>query len=106
MAKRKKSVKKAVKKTARKKPISKKDVRSAGRSHLKATGKIQSKLDLVLRKLVLFSILFVASIGLRIVSSSEAYIDLFTLFSILFGFLALAFLIILLIIIFMRAIKN
>ena len=64
------------------------------------------KIDLVLKNLIVFAILFVLSLVLNMGSSKEIYINLFAIFSIIFGFLAVTFLIVFLIFVFMKALKK
>ena len=100
---RKKTVKKAVKKVAKKvvkapaKKVAKKSLRSTRRPR---------KFNLVVRNLVFFSVLFIVSFGLYNVSNNVLYTDLFGIFAVLFGFLAIAFLIALLIYVFRGMMKR
>lgn len=66
----------------------------------------QRKISLVLKNLIVFAVLFVLSLVLYMGSSKDFYINLFAIFLIIFGFLALAFFIVLLIFIFMKALKR
>ena len=94
----KKKVKKKVsKKIARKKSVKRK------------SGSIKSdkqKINLVLKNLMLFAILALASFLLYSVSSNELLVNLFSLLTIVLGFVAGAFLIILLVFFFMRLMKK
>jgi len=93
MAKRKKSVK-----------SKKKIKRSIGKS--KSSNDSDKKRNLAVKNLILFTIILVVSWGLYSVSGTETYQDLFFLLSILSGFVAIAFLIVLLIFVFMKAFKK
>lgn len=62
----------------------------------------KQKFDLVLKNLVTFLILFLVSLFLYSVSRGEASTDLFLLLSFIFGFVILAFLLVLLVFLFMR----
>ena len=66
----------------------------------------KQKINLVLKNLVLFTILALASFLLYFVSSDELLVNLFALLSIVLGFVAGAFLIILLVFFFMRMMKK
>jgi len=66
----------------------------------------KQKINLVLKNLTLFAILFLASLLLYRVSSNELLSNLFYLLAIVLGFVAGAFLIILLVFFFMRLMKK
>lgn len=66
----------------------------------------QKKINLVLKNLILFIILFVLSFVLYFVSEKEMYTTLFGLLSVVLGFVAVAFLIVLLVFFFLRAMKK
>ena len=66
----------------------------------------QRKMNLVLGNLLLFIILFVLSSILYIVSTAEFYRNMFFLLSLIFGGLSMAFLIILLALVFLRILKQ
>ena len=66
----------------------------------------QRKMNIVLGNLLLFIILFVLSSVLYIASSADFYKTLFFLLSLIFGGLSIAFLIILLVLIFLRILKQ
>jgi len=66
----------------------------------------KQKINLVLKNLILFGILFLTSFLLYTISSDELLINLFSLLAIVFGFVVGAFLIILLIFFFMRLIRK
>ncbi len=91
----KKTVKKAAKRTSRVKPAVKKSV-----ARPTARNSYSRKMDLVVKNLLFFAILFIVSLGLYLVSSDELYLNLFQLFSILFGAITFAILIGLLVILF------
>jgi hypothetical protein len=66
----------------------------------------QRKMNLVLGNLLLFIILFVLSSILYVVSTAEFYRNMFFLVSLIFGGLSIAFLIILLALVFLRILKQ
>ena len=66
----------------------------------------KQKINLVLKNLILFGILFLTSFLLYTISSDELLINLFSLLAIVFGFVVGEFLIILLIFFFMRLIRK
>lgn len=85
-----------------KKVIKKKSVR-------KATKKVRAskqKINLVLKNLILFAILSLASFLLYRVSSDELLVNLFSLLAIVLGFVAGAFFIVLLVFFFMRMMNK
>ena len=84
---KKRTKKKSVKKTVRKKSI-------------------KNKISLVLKNLFLFLILFIASFIFYNVSKEEFYIDLFLMLCMIFGFVSLAFLIVLLVLFFLKLSKK
>lgn len=102
---RKKSKKKAAKKVVRRKsPVKRKTVRkNALPKKVRAT---KRKIGLVLKNLILFVILALISFLLYSVSGKEVYQDFFYLLALILGFIALAFLIVLLILLFMRAFRK
>ena len=64
---------------------------------------LRRKIGIALSNLILFAILFVISLVLYSVSNQEIYTNLFLMLSILFGFLAIAFLITYLIFFFLKS---
>ena len=64
------------------------------------------KINIVLGNLLLFIILFVLSSVLYIASTTDFYQTLFFLLSLIFGALSIAFLIVLLVLIFLRVLKQ
>lgn len=104
--------KKRSKKVSRKKPKSKKPmektkrVRKVKRKTISATIPTKKKFNLVLKNLIIFAVISLASFVLYTVSNSLMFRNLFSLLSMIFGFVAVAFLIILFIFIFMKTIKK
>ncbi len=99
-------VKKKVKKSSRKiSAANKKVIRSAIRSSSRAKS-IKKKFNLVLVNLLVFIILFVASALLYSVSKNDFATSVFYLLSILFGSISVAFLIVLLVFVFIRMSKK
>ena len=93
----KKEVKKSQKKSA---PVKKRTIPVK-----QITSRYNSRL--ALRDLILFAILTIISFILFTVSGNSLYQDTFYLLAILFGFIAVAFLIVLLVIVFARGkVKN
>jgi len=79
--------------------------RDVGKTNKQLTRASGKKIGLVVKKLVLFIILAVASYILRSVTSGFFY-NLFFLLALIFGFIALAFLIVLLILLIMKGMKK
>jgi len=118
MVVKKKVAKKSVKKKIVKKKVTKKVVRkkapvkkrvSRVSSHPKTKlikkipkRKYSSKMSLVLKNLFLFGVLFVLSLILYNATSVGMYEDLFFLLSMIFGFIEIAFLISLLVFVFLK----
>jgi hypothetical protein len=98
---RKKSVKKAIKKKVVKKPVKK--VVSKSKKFVRSNVR---KLKIVINNLIFFIILFVLSLILYSVSGEEMYINLFLMLSIIFGFVSLAFLISLLVLLFLKIMRR
>lgn len=71
-------------------------------------GKIFSsfKLGVVFRNLILFVLLFLLSYILSVVSNKEVFINLFELLWIIFAFVSIAFLISLLVLLFLKWIRR
>ena len=106
MVKKKKSVSRAKPKRSVKR-VGSKVKRSA--FSLRGSGKFvvtPDKVNKVVKNLIMFVILFVFSFLLYSVSTNELYVNLFLMLSIVLGFVALAFLIILLSFIFMRIFRK
>ena len=100
----KKKVKKVIGKSAKK--VSKKTIKKVVSKPKKLVRFGKKKFHLVLKNLILFAILFILSLVIYNVSNNEIYSDLFFLLSMIFGFVAVAFLIILLVFLFMRVMKK
>ncbi len=66
----------------------------------------RDKISIVLKNLVLFGILFIVSVAVASVTNNETLDTLFWILAILTAFVAVAFLIILLVFVFMRQIKK
>jgi hypothetical protein len=73
---------------------------------VRAVPSSQRKINLVLGNLLFFIILFVLSSLLYIVSNGDFYKTLFFLLSLIFGGMSLAFLIALLVLVFLRVLKE
>lgn len=79
------------------------------RSAKKASEKVSSikkKMKLVLKTLIFFVLVFVLSLVIYTASDNEIAENLFLLFSIIFGFVSIAFLIVLLVLFFFKLIKK
>ena len=104
------SKKKAVKKETAKKTIKKpspKTSRIKGIGSAKPNSKFyHTKFNLVTKQIILFAILFIISILLFGVSENLIYKNLFFLLSIIFGFIIVAFFIVLLVFLFLRAMNS
>ena len=109
---KKKSVKKISKKTGKKVVVKRATTKAKKKSVKKAIKKFKKvraskrKINLVLNNLILFAVLSLASFLLYRVSSDELLINLFYLLAMVLGFVAGAFLIILLIFFFMRMMNK
>ena len=66
----------------------------------------KQRINLVARRLIFFVILFVLSLVLKIAVSNEIWKNLFEILTLIFGFVSLAFLIVLLILWFMKLIRK
>jgi len=95
-----KKVSKKVK--AKKAPVKKKAVKRP----IKGVPPIKKRVRIVVKNLILFAILFVLSVALGMVNTSEIWDQLFWILAILTGFIAAAFLIILLIFVFMGSFNR
>jgi hypothetical protein len=110
----KKSVKKKVSKKKVSKGVSKKPVKASSQKIAKKkiqnkTGSMRvtkNKLRLVTKDLLLFVILTLISYILKTVSGSEIYIDFFDITTFVLGSIAVAFLIVLLVLLFLRALRK
>ena len=101
-----KKIKKVTKKKSTKK-VSKKVVKGkSGSVKSKQINSNKQKIDLVLKNLVLFAILSLASFLLYRVSSDELLINLFYLLAMVLGFVAGAFFIVLLVFFFMKIMNK
>ena len=110
--------KKAVRKKPAKKKVSKRVVRKKAPVRRKIAGKkvankpkrmvraSKRKITLVLKNLILFIVLGLISFLLYSVSEKESLQNFFGILAIVLGFIALAFLLVLLILLFMRAFKK
>lgn len=106
-----KTVKRAARRTVakRKKPVAKKPVARAVKAPaaVRRPGKSRrDRISIVLKNLLLFGVLFILSIVIASVTSNETLEQLFYILAILTAFVAVAFLIILLVFVFMRQIKK
>ena len=91
MAKKRKSIKKS------------RSVSSKPKDNAMASAK---KIRLVVGNLILFAILFVLSLVFYYISSAELYLNTFFMLSFVFGFLSLALLISLLVLLFIRVLRR
>ncbi len=66
----------------------------------------KQRINLVARRLIFFVILFVLSLVLNVAISNEIWKNLFAMLTLIFGFVSLAFLIVLLILWFMKIIRK
>jgi len=92
--KRKKKVKKVKRKPAKTKARRKKPVKTVRYT--------KRKLSLVVKNLIVFLILFLAAYFLKNVSNNEIFQMFFTLLTIILGFVAFAFVVVLLILLILR----
>lgn len=81
----------------------KKSVKKRSKGKINASEK---KINLVLKNLILFGVLSLISFMLYTVSSNVFYRDLFLLSTMILGFIALAFLIVLLVLMLLRIMKK
>ena len=91
---------------AKKKGVKKSVKRKSGATKSRQVRASKRKINLVLKNLILFAILSLVSFLLYSVSSNDLLINLFYLLAIVLGFVAGAFLIILLIFFFLRIMKK
>ena len=84
----------------------KRTVRKVSRKPVAKKRPSESKFRMVVRNLILFAVLFIISYMLFSVAGQEIYINLFFMLSLIFGFVALAFLIAFLIFLFRRILKK
>jgi lipopolysaccharide/colanic/teichoic acid biosynthesis glycosyltransferase len=97
-------VSKVSKKTARK--VARKKTASRNRTRTASPNKAKRKIDIAVRNLFFFVILFVFSLILYYASKTGPYVNLFFILSMLFGFIALAFLIVYLVLFFMKVFRK
>jgi len=90
---------------AKKKSVRKKSARKTGKSK-KVMRSTKRKINLALRNLILFGVLSIISFMLSSVSSNEIYVTLFGLISMILGFIAFAFFIVLLVFLVLRLMKK
>jgi len=108
---RKKRVKRSVKRArpkrvrrARPSRVSRRRVKRAARKPARRRiSNIKRRINLALKNLILFSILFILTIVLYSVSSNPLLVTFFGVLSIIFAFVAVAFLIALLVFFFLRS---
>jgi len=104
--------KKVAKKTSRKKvsrPAKKSVQRKVSRttnSHGISQQQVRSRLPIVVKNLILFAILFVASLVVYLAAGTEGTQNMFFLSSILFGFITLALIIALLVFLILRGTRR
>lgn len=89
------AAKKRGKKVAKKKSVAKKSVKPT-----------RNKIRIVLKNLFLFAVLTLISYILKLVSGNEVYQDFFLLLMWILGIIALAFLIILLVLVLIKALRK
>lgn len=83
----------------------KKKVRSV-RKVLSSLKYMERRISNVWRSLILYSVLFILSFVLYNVSSEEFYVNLFFLFSVILGFVMIAFVLVLLIYFFLKVMHK
>jgi len=74
--------------------------------HRMARKKKVSKFKIALKNFILFFVLFLVSFVVYQFISNELYLNLFFILSVIFGFISLAFLIVLLVFFFLRKMKK
>ncbi|MEK6906785.1 MAG: hypothetical protein AABW81_04135 [Nanoarchaeota archaeon] len=84
----------------------KKVVKKVSRTTRQTIGSNQKSFDIVVKNLVLYIVLSAISLILYRVVSNPIYESLFLLLSVILGFIALAFLIALLVLVFLRMLRN
>lgn len=77
-----------------------------GSQSSKTSAQDKGKLRFILKDFFFFAVLFIVSIILYGVSTTDNYVFLFALLSIIFGFVALMFLIVLLVLLFVQFFKK
>ncbi len=96
---------------AKKKSVKKRSVKRASVKPMKATiirsqtsnaGSFNRKIGVALRNLILFTVLFLVSFFLYVLSSDPFYVNLFLLSTLLFAFLMVAFMIVVLVFFIMK----
>jgi hypothetical protein len=95
--------KKVVKRKVSRKKVSKAVAKPVNQKRVLVT---PSKFNLVLKNLILFVLLAVISYVLSAVSTNQLYIDFFLLLTWILGFIGVAFLISLLVLLFLRVIRK
>jgi len=103
---KKKRIKKVAKRKPVKKRIKKSKVKRVVNKSKKLVGSAKRKINLVLKNLVLFVVLSLISFALYSVSSNALFRNLFLLLVIVSGFVAVAFLIVFLIFLFLKVMKK
>tara|TARA_Y100000310_G_C20662955_1_gene805795 strand:+ start:1954 stop:2244 length:291 start_codon:yes stop_codon:yes gene_type:complete len=93
------------KKTAKKRGSKRKSSRRASPSKRRAIVS-RNKLNVALINLILFSVLSLISFGLYNMLSNEIYTNLFFMTSLILGFVAIAFLMVYLVLVFMKWLKK
>jgi hypothetical protein len=95
--------KKVVKRKVSRKKVSKAVAKPVNQKRVLVT---PSKFRLVLKNLILFALLAVISLILAVVSKNQLYKDFFLLLTWILGFIGVAFLISMLVLLFLRVIKK
>ena len=90
----------------RKKTAKKKTSKKFKKTNKKLTRTSSKKINLVVKNLLTFAILTIASYLIQEVSSNQIADNLFILLTIIFGFASLTFLIVLLILLIMKCLKK
>jgi len=94
--------KKVVRKASRKSVSRRKEVNFGEDSH----SVVSKKFRFVLARLIFFAVLLIISFLFYVFSSSELYVAVFGLLSVIFGVIALTFLFIFLVMLFMQFFRN
>ncbi len=105
---KKKTVKKAVKKTTKKKsPVTKKVVKkSTSKNQFQRVRATKTKIRMVVKNLLMFLVLSLISYLIFLVSNNEILNSFFFILSWILGFISLAFIISLLVLILLRAMRK
>jgi len=102
-----KTVRRAPKRTVAKKvPVKREATKKSVAATRSARPLAKNRITMVVKNLILFAILFVLSVIIASVSTNEMVDQLFWILAILTGFVAVALLIVLLVFLFMRAMKK